>query len=64
MATFMPRLSRSMAMEAAVNPLPKEETTPPVTKIYFGCIIVITTFSSVSPHFKEPPFKFQSVLLK
>jgi hypothetical protein len=25
-------------MEAAATPLPKEETTPPVTKIYFGAI--------------------------
>jgi hypothetical protein len=27
-------------MEEAATPLPKEETTPPVTKIYFGAIRV------------------------
>ena len=27
-------------MEDAATPLPREETTPPVTKIYFGAIRV------------------------
>jgi hypothetical protein len=27
-----------MAIEAAVRPLPNDETTPPVTKIYFAVI--------------------------
>ncbi len=27
-------------MEEAATPLPREETTPPVTKIYFGAIQV------------------------
>lgn len=28
-------------MEEAATPLPKEETTPPVTNIYFGAIRVV-----------------------
>src|SRR5215467_8611526 len=36
--TRKPRLSRRQPMEEAATPLPKEETTPPVTKIYFGAI--------------------------
>ncbi len=28
-------------MEEAATPLPSEETTPPVTKIYFGAIRVV-----------------------
>src|SRR5512135_999197 len=35
MLTFRPRASRRVPKKAAVNPLPTEETTPPVTKIYF-----------------------------
>ena len=26
-------------MEAAATPLPREDTTPPVTKIYFGAVL-------------------------
>ena len=33
-----PRLSRRQPMEAAATPLPREETTPPVTKMYFGAV--------------------------
>src|SRR5882762_3179490 len=36
--TLSPRLSSRQPMEAAATPLPREETTPPVTKIYFGAI--------------------------
>src|SRR5690554_3515232 len=32
--TFMPRLFKSRPIEAAVIPLPRDETTPPVMKIY------------------------------
>ena len=35
MRTRSPRISRSAPKDAAVSPLPNEETTPPVTKIYF-----------------------------
>src|SRR5882724_11444150 len=38
MLTLKPRLSRRHPMEEAATPLPSEETTPPVTKIYFGAI--------------------------
>src|SRR5262245_25750913 len=34
-----PRLSRRQPIEAAATPLPREETTPPVTNIYFGRIL-------------------------
>src|SRR6266581_9186410 len=34
--TLRPRAFRMVPMDAAVIPLPIEETTPPVTKTYFG----------------------------
>src|SRR5205807_2773624 len=34
--TLRPRASRMVPIDAAVIPLPIEETTPPVTKTYFG----------------------------
>src|SRR5262245_25721399 len=40
MLTLKPRLSRRQPMEDAATPLPSEETTPPVTNIYFGAIRV------------------------
>src|ERR1700732_3114709 len=36
--TLNPRLSRRQPIEEAATPFPSEETTPPVTKIYFGAI--------------------------
>ena len=38
--TLKPRLSRRQPIEEAATPFPSEETTPPVTKIYFGAIRV------------------------
>src|SRR5258708_27913133 len=38
--TLKPRLSRRQPMEEAATPFPSEETTPPVTKIYFGAILI------------------------
>src|SRR5437899_5326499 len=38
--TLKPRLSRRQPIEEAATPFPSEETTPPVTKIYFGAIHV------------------------
>ena len=35
METFKPLLSKTAPREAQVRPFPKEETTPPVTKMYF-----------------------------
>src|SRR5262249_57704835 len=35
-ATRYPRASSSAPMDAAASPLPSEDTTPPVTKMYFG----------------------------
>src|SRR6266513_529491 len=37
--TVMPRLSNRHPMEAAASPLPSEDTTPPVTKMYFADIV-------------------------
>src|SRR5438132_1751058 len=34
--TRRPRASRSDPIEAAARPLPNDDTTPPVTKMYFG----------------------------
>src|SRR5438270_858975 len=36
MVTERPRALRMLPMEAAVIPLPSDETTPPVTKTYLG----------------------------
>jgi hypothetical protein len=33
--TRSPRLESNAPSELAVNPLPREDTTPPVTKTYF-----------------------------
>src|SRR3989442_14902551 len=41
-ATFRPRFSNSVPSEAAVSPLPKELTTPPVTKMYFTSYLRVT----------------------
>ena len=41
METLSPRLLSSRPSEAAVMPLPKEETTPPVTKINLVCILYL-----------------------
>src|SRR5260370_29793759 len=38
--TLKPRLSRRQPMEEAATPFPSDETTPPVTKIYFGAILI------------------------
>jgi hypothetical protein len=43
MVTFKPRASRIAAKEAAAIPLPKDYTTPPVTKIYL--VVMITPMS-------------------
>ncbi|GAB3312392.1 hypothetical protein GCM10027511_23530 [Hymenobacter humi] len=36
MVTRNPRACKSLASEAEIIPLPSEEVTPPVTKIYFA----------------------------
>jgi hypothetical protein len=33
-----PRLSSRHPIEAAAKPLPREDTTPPVTKMYFAAM--------------------------
>src|SRR5690242_21917400 len=37
--TLRPRSTRSLPNEAAAMPLPRDETTPPVTKMYFVLLI-------------------------
>src|ERR1700733_5166227 len=44
MVALNPRLSRRQPMEEAATPFPSEETTPPVTKIYFGAIRAVRGF--------------------
>src|SRR5688572_14396612 len=39
--TRKPRRSRSMPIDALVSPLPRELTTPPVTKM---CLVILNTF--------------------
>jgi hypothetical protein len=43
-------------MEEAATPLPSEETTPPVTKIYFGAIRVARAVATVA----APDFSYLS----
>src|ERR1700682_3158793 len=43
--TLKPRLSRRQPIEEAATPFPSEETTPPVTKIYFGAILIARVLS-------------------
>lgn len=48
MVTFKPRDSRIDAVEAAAIPLPKEDTTPPVIKIY-----LVTNYSHIRKNNKK-----------
>src|SRR5262245_31249785 len=49
--TLKPRASSSAPMAAAARPLPSDETTPPVTKMYFDA----TSPSLSSPSPSRPP---------
>jgi hypothetical protein len=42
MVTFKPRDSKIEAVEAAAIPLPKDDTTPPVIKIYLVTLIFLS----------------------
>src|SRR5580693_3956069 len=44
MLTLRPRLSSRQPIEAAASPLPKLDTTPPVTKTYFAVIAATSLF--------------------
>src|SRR5437016_13228129 len=59
MLTLKPRLSRRQPMEEAATPLPSEETTPPVTNIYFGAIRVVRTVTA----YTAPDFSYLSGML-
>src|SRR5438270_14064523 len=39
MLTLRPRLSSRQPMDAAASPLPNDETTPPVTKMYLAGMV-------------------------
>lgn len=41
MVTFKPRACNNFANEAAIIPLPNEDVTPPVTKIYFDIRLIV-----------------------
>jgi hypothetical protein len=51
MVTFRPLACKSFAREAAIIPLPKEEVTPPVTKIYLA--ILLTFVLKIKCHSKQ-----------
>lgn len=40
MVTEYPRAWRSIPREAEMIPLPREEVTPPVTKMYLDCVVM------------------------
>ena len=40
-ATLIPLAFKSLPNEAAVIPLPKPDTTPPVTNIYFVIMLIL-----------------------
>src|ERR1700722_3125157 len=44
MLTLIPRASSRQPMEAAARPLPSEDTTPPVTKMYFADMSATSLF--------------------
>src|SRR5580700_7414954 len=63
--TLRPRLSSKQPMEAAATPFPREETTPPVTKIYFGPLRKFRKFlrSGVrTTHYEDNPRACQIIL--
>src|ERR1700716_1434781 len=47
--TDRPRLLRMLPIEAAVIPLPSEDTTPPVTKTYFDNVDPPAVFPILRP---------------
>jgi hypothetical protein len=47
MVTLKPRACNNLAREAAIIPLPNDEVTPPVTKIYLAIqtdFLILATF--------------------
>src|SRR5580692_759380 len=54
--TRRPRLSSKQPIDAAATPLPSEETTPPVTNIYFGPIrsVPAANFTGYRTGFNPP----------
>lgn len=66
---FKPRACNNFAREAAIIPFPKEEETPPVTKIYFvsamlNCVNCVEIFRALN--YKEEckiPFNYYANIL-
>jgi hypothetical protein len=52
--TFSPRALSSRPSEAAVIPLPRDETTPPVTKTYFVAVRIAPRGRSARPAHRSP----------
>jgi len=57
--TFNPLNSRRAPMEEDANPFPKEETTPPVIKIYF--VLALANGSSIFTQQEKPGIKNLSI---
>src|ERR1700675_1072806 len=55
--TLSPRLSSRQPMDAAAMPLPRDETTPPVTKMYL--VVGIPPFLFCQKRFKESCYTFE-----
>lgn len=53
MVTFKPLACKSFARDAAIMPLPKEEVTPPVTKMYLAIKNNLPASSYVDQGFKK-----------
>src|ERR1700722_4498544 len=64
--TRRPRLSSKQPIEAAATPLPRDETKPPVTNIYFGPVrkaLEILRESRRTTHYGQKPVKSQITIL-
>src|ERR1044071_755235 len=66
--TLRPRLSSSAPRDAAASPLPREETTPPVTKINLVFTVAINSFhpiclaDNVPRRANPPPYRLRSTI--
>src|SRR5258705_3944832 len=66
--TLRPRLSNRAPIDAAARPLPKDETTPPVTKMNLVFTVAIVSFQltcfagSVRPRANPRPYRLRSTV--
>src|SRR5580700_11320884 len=61
--TRRPRLSSRQPIEAAARPLPKLDTTPPVTKTYFADIAATSLLNCLDWPYKGCTIKYGRVLV-